>query len=106
QIRAVVLVLPGGAVDSEALWSVHDRDRSLWMLNDGHFLLRDRGDLKLGDSSLQLSPLFHFPGPLLWMEVNPSQDLLVTNSREPINLKPKPGDVSSPATASAQMTVD
>ena len=106
QIRAVVLVLPGGAVASEALWSVHDRDRYLWMLNDGHFLLRDRGDLKMGDSSLQLSPLFHFPGPLLWMEVNPSQDLLVTNSREPTGLKPKPGDVSSPATASAQMTVD
>ena len=106
QIRAVVLVLPGGAVASEALWAVHDRDRYLWMLNDGHFLLRDRGDLKLGSSTLELTPLFHFRGPLLWLEVNPSQDLLVTNSREPVDVKPKPGDVSSPPTASAQMTVD
>ena len=106
QIRAVVLVLPGGAVASEALWSVHDRDRYLWMLNDGHFLLRDRGDLKLGNSSLELSPLFHFRGPLLWMEVNPSQDLLVTNSREPVDVKAQPGDVSSPSTASARMKVD
>jgi len=106
QIRAVVLTLPGGAVASETLWSVHDRDRYLWMLNDGHFLLRDRGDLKVGDSSLELSPLFHFRGPLLWIEVNPSQDLLVTDSREPADVKAKPGDVSSPATASAQMTVD
>ncbi len=106
QIRAVVLDLPGGAVASEALWSVHDRDRYLWMLNDGHFLLRDRGDLKIGDASLELSPLFHFRGPLLWVEVDPAQDLLVTESREPADAKAKAGDVSSPSTASAQMTVD
>src|SRR6185437_8541020 len=66
QIRAVVLTLPGGAASSEALWSVHDRDRYLWMLNDGHFLLRDRGDLKVGDASLEISSLFHFRGALLW----------------------------------------
>lgn len=106
QIRAVVLTLPGGAVESEALWSVHDRDRYLWMLNDGHFLFRDRGDLKLGDSSLDLSPAFHFRGPLLWLELDPSQNLLVTDSREPSDVKPKPGDVSSPPTSSTQMSVD
>lgn len=106
QIRAVVLTLPDGGVASEALWSVHDRDRYLWMLNDGHFLLRDRGDLKLGDSSLQLSPLFHFRGPLVWVEVNPSQDLLVTSSRESADGKAKAGDVPSPQSSSAQMTVD
>jgi hypothetical protein len=106
QIRAVVLALPGGAVASEALWSVHDRDRYLWMLNDGHFLLRDRGDLKIGDASLELSPLFHFKGPLLWVEVNPAQDLLVTDSREPADAKSNPGDVPSPPTAAGQMTVD
>ena len=42
QIRAVVLTLPAGTVEAEALWTVHDRARYLWMLNDGHFLLRDR----------------------------------------------------------------
>ena len=76
------------------------------MLNDGHFLLRDRGDLKLGNASLALSPLFHFRGPLLWVEVNPAQDLLVVNSREPADAKPKPGVVSSPANSSADVTVD
>jgi len=106
QIRAVVLALPKGAVDSEALWSVHDRDRYLWMLNDGHFLLPDRGDLKLGNASLDLSGLFHFRGPLLWLEVNPAQDLLVTESQEALDAKAKPGDVASPPTASAQITVD
>ncbi|WP_109486668.1 hypothetical protein [Occallatibacter savannae] len=106
QIRAVLLNLPGGAVESEALWAVHDRDRYLWMLNDGHFLLRDRGDLKLGDSSLDLSPLFHFRGPLLWLELDPAQNLLVTDSREPAELKAKPSDVSSPPSASTRMSVD
>ena len=106
QIRAVLLTLPGGAVASEALLSVHDRDRYLWMLNDGHFLFRDRADLKLGDSSLELSPLFHFRGPLLWLQVDPSQNLLVTDSREPADVKAKPGDVSSPPSSSAKMTVD
>ena len=106
QIRAVLLTLPGGSVESEQLWSVHDRDRYLWMLNDGHFLFRDRGDLKLGDSSLDLSPLFHFRGPLLWLELDPSQNLLVTDSREAADIQAKPGDVSSPPTSSARMTVD
>jgi len=106
QIRAVLLTLPGGAVTSEALWSVHDRDRYLWMLNDGHFLFRDRGDLKLGDSSLDLSPLFHFRGSLLWLELDPSQNLLVADSREAADIKAKPGDVASPPTSSAQMSVD
>jgi hypothetical protein len=106
QIRAVVLALPGGGVTSEALWSVHDRDRYEWMLNGGHFLWRDRGDLKLGDASLELAPLFHFRGPLLWLEVNPTQELLVTESREPEDVKAKPGDVQSLPTASAQISVD
>lgn len=104
QIRALVLALTDGTVTTDALWPVHDRDRYLWMLNDGHFLWRDGSDLKLGDSSLALTPLFHFTGPLLWMQVNPAQDLLVTESREPAEVKAKPGDVPSPPTASARMT--
>ena len=45
QIRALVLTLPAGTVEAEALWTVHDRARYLWMLKDGHFLLRDRDNL-------------------------------------------------------------
>src|SRR5579863_3504688 len=45
QIRAVVLNISTGAVESEALWAVHDRARYLWMLKNGHFLLRDRENL-------------------------------------------------------------
>jgi hypothetical protein len=83
QIRAVVVALPEGRVESEALWTVHDRVRYLWTLKDGHFLLRDQDGLQEGDAKLELKPLLEFPGPLLWLELDPSQEFMVTNSREP-----------------------
>jgi hypothetical protein len=46
--------------------------RYLWMLKDGHFLLRDRDALKQGDATLELKPVLRFPGPLLWLEMDPS----------------------------------
>ena len=97
QIRAVVLALPAGTVQAEALWPVHDRLRYLWMLKDGHFLLRDRDGLLQGDATLELKPFLHFPGPLLWLELDPSQQFLVTDSREPAATATKPGDVPSPS---------
>jgi hypothetical protein len=106
QIRALVLALPAGTVESEGLWTLHDRARYLWMLNDGHFLLRDRDMIEQGDASLQLKPLLHFPGPLLWMEMDPAQRYLVTDSLEPAATATRPGDVSSPVTAQANIVVD
>jgi hypothetical protein len=106
QIRAVVLALPTGTVTAEALWTVHDRVRYLWMLKDGHFLLRDREGLEQGDATLDLKPLLHFPGSLLWLEMDPMQQYLVTNSREPASAVQRPGDVPSPPTAQAKTTAD
>lgn len=106
QIRAVLLALPAGTVLSEAVWTLHDRLRYLWMLRDGHFLVRDRDLLQQGDATLELKPLLRFPGPLTWMELDPLQLYMVTDSREPVAVEAKPGDVSSPATASANMVED
>lgn len=106
QIRAVVLALPAGTVQAEALWPVHGRSRYLWMLRDGRFLLRDRDSLLEGDATLELKPFLHFPGPLLGLELDPSQQFLVTNSREPAAAATKPGDVPSPSTAATNMVVD
>jgi hypothetical protein len=106
QIRAVVLALPTGAVTAEALWTLHDRGRYLWMLNDGHFLLRDQNELKIGDASLELKPALHFRGPLLWVEMDPKQQLMVAESQEAEGAKPEAGDVPSPATASAGISTD
>jgi hypothetical protein len=106
RIRAVVLSLPTGAVEAEGLWSVHDHARYLWMLKDGHFLFRDRDNLQQGNAYLELKPLLHFPGPLLSLELDPTQQFLVSNSREPAATQSKPGEVPSPATAAATMTPD
>jgi len=106
RIRAVVLSLPTGTITAEALWTVHDRIRYLWMLKDGHFLLRDRDGLQQGNAALELKPLLHFPGPLQWMEMDPAQDLLITNSREPVEVAERAGDVPKPAAAQATISVD
>jgi len=83
-IRALVLVLPSGAVEAETVWTLHDRGRYLWMLKDKHFLLRDGAELKEGDARLELKPALRFPGPLEWIEMDPSQEFLVAGSREPL----------------------
>ena len=128
QIRAVVLKLPQGTVEADALWTVHDRVRYLWPLKNGQFLLRDRNNLLEGDATLVLKPFLDFPGALLWIELDPAQQFLVTNSREPIVAAAKSGvpadgsssmgsisgqvsgqlssQVSSPATAQATVTTD
>ncbi len=106
QIRAVVVSLPKGTVEAEATWTVHDRVRYLWPLNNGHFLVRDRNNLLEGDGTLTLKPTLDFPGPLLWIELDPEQHFLVTNSDEPAAKDSKSGDTLSPATASAAVTSD
>jgi hypothetical protein len=105
QIRALVLALPSGAVSAEALWTVHDRAQYLWMLKDGHFLLRDRDSLERGDATLQLKPFLRFPGPLVWLEMDPEHKFLVADSREPTEVAAQPGVVPSPETASADIVV-
>jgi hypothetical protein len=84
EIRAVLLGLPQGNVEAETVWTLHDRSRYLWMLDKGHFLLRDRNTLMVGDESLQLKPFLAFPGLLLSVSLDPGQQYLVTNSHEPV----------------------
>ena len=105
-IRAVVLSLPSGAVTAEAMWTLHDRQRYVWMLRGGRFLLRNRDTIYEGGASLDLKPMFRYPGPLLWLELDPSQQLVVTDSREPLGKAAKPGEVSSPVTAAADVEDD
>jgi len=129
QIRAVVLTLPQGAMAAEAQWTVHDRERYLWALKNGHFLFRDRSHLFEGDATLALKPLLDFPGDVLTLDFDSGQQYMVTNSHEPAATpaKPaddatlarpgtdtdgsstagsKPGEVTSPGTASASIAMD
>jgi hypothetical protein len=104
-IKALVLSLPGGKVEAEAMWTLHDRLRYLWMLKGGHFLVRDQDQLQTGDASLELKPYLRFPGQVLTLEMDPAQDLLVTNSREPAAEAPaKSGEAGSAANAVADVT--
>jgi hypothetical protein len=103
-IRAVVLHIPDGAVQAEALWTLHDYGHYLYMLNGGQFVVRDRDTLSLGDSSLQLTPWLHFPGPLLWIELDPTHQYVVAGSTEPATTNPRSGDVPGPSTAQASIT--
>jgi hypothetical protein len=106
RIRAVVLTLPDGNVEAEGLWTVHDRSRYLWMLKDGNFLLRDKENLQQGDARLNVKPLLQFPGSLLGLELDPSQQYIVANSFEPAASPGAPGQVGSPATAAVTVTED
>ncbi|MGA3080851.1 MAG: hypothetical protein ABSD44_05665 [Terracidiphilus sp.] len=97
QIRAEVLSLSAGRVEAEALWTVHDRARYLWMFRDGHFLLRDRDSAELGDATLERKPYLRFPGSLLTLEMDPSQQFLVADTREPAAVAEKAGETSGQA---------
>ncbi len=106
RIKAVVLTLPTGAVEAEGLWTVHDHAHYLWMLKDGHYLFRDKESLLEGNAKLELKPLLQFPGSLLRLELDPTEQFLVTNSIEPAATPAKPGSVDSPPTAAATVTTD
>ena len=82
QIRAVVVTLPEGKIESEAQWTLHGRARYLWMLNDGHFSC---GIWTNRAGRLQIAVDAHpaFPGRLLWLELDPLLRLIDTNFIQP-----------------------
>ena len=102
QVRAVVVTLPDGKVEAETSWTLHDRARYLWMLKDGHFLLRDGNGIQEGDASLQMKPSLHFPGRLLWLELTPAQQFMSINFLAP-PAKPKDAQPGDPAAAKTSM---
>jgi hypothetical protein len=83
RIDAMVLTLPGGRIESRATWIVPDRSRYLWMLNNGDFLLRVSDGVDVGDVQLKTKPYLRVPGRLLWIQMDPQQQILITNSLEP-----------------------
>lgn len=97
RIRAVVLALPAGTVQAESEWTVHDRGQYLWMLPDGHFLVRNGDQLLEGDATLALQPVLRFPGPVLWLKLDPTGQNLLADSSEPVQKAAEPGAGSSPS---------
>jgi hypothetical protein len=104
RVRAVVVSLPDGKIESEALWTLHDRARYLWMLNDGHFLLRDGDSVQQGDAALRMQASQHFPGRLLWIEMDPAQHMMDTNFLPPPAAPQKAVEGDSGAAPHAALT--
>ena len=76
-IQALVLDLPGGAVQTSAEWRLQDRSRYLWALGEGKFLVRRRNAYELTDASLQLRPYIEVATPVLATEISPDGRVLV-----------------------------
>jgi hypothetical protein len=92
QIQALVLSVASGNIEGRATWTVPDHSRYLWMLHDGHFLLRVPDGLDEGNAELQTKPYLRLPGWLLWIAMDPGQQVMVTNSIEPASGSQKPGE--------------
>jgi hypothetical protein len=64
------------------------------MLNDGHFLVRTPDGLDEGDALLHMSSYLRLPGRLLWIQMDPAQQMLVANSLEPATAGQKPTEAA------------
>src|ERR1700758_170304 len=76
-IRAVVLDVKTGKPLEQTQWRMHDRQRYLWALRDGRFVVRQRNSLFLTDKRLELRPYLQFDTPLQAIEVAPDRRLMV-----------------------------
>jgi hypothetical protein len=76
-IRAMVLDIKTGKPVEETQWRMHDRQRYLWALRDGRFVVRQRNSLFLTDRRLELRPYLQFDAPLQAIEVAPDRRLMV-----------------------------
>ena len=75
-VRAIVLSIPEGKMVAEGTWRLHDRDRYLWMLGGGRFVMRQRNTLYEGDRSLVLRTFLHPEGALASVQLSPDATMM------------------------------
>ncbi len=83
-IRALVLSVPEGRVEAEGTWRMHDRERYLWMLANGHFLVRERNTLYVSDKSLVRTTYLHPEGELVSVQLSPDASVLTVQYSNPL----------------------
>ncbi len=76
-IRAQVLDIASGKPIEQAQWRMHDRQRYLWPMRDGRFMVRQRNSLYLTDRHLELRPYLQFDTPLQLVQISPDRNLMV-----------------------------
>jgi hypothetical protein len=90
-ICAVVLDIATGKKLQEAHWRMHDRQRYLWALSGGKFLVRQRNSLYLTDEHLELRPYLGFENLLQSIQISPDRKLMVVEVQK-ILAPPPPAD--------------
>lgn len=76
-IHAEVVDIASGKVTEQTDWRMHDRQRYLWALNDGQFLVRQKNSLFLTDRQLVLHPYLKFDNALQAIELSPDRKLML-----------------------------
>jgi len=82
QVKALILSLPSGKIESQTLWTLPDRSRYVWALKDDRFLLRDQEGLKVGDKSLKTKTLLSLTGEFRSLQIDPGAGLIVVHTLE------------------------
>jgi hypothetical protein len=91
-IHAAVVEIATGKEIASADWRMHDKDRYLWPLGNGRFLVRQRDTLSITGANLQLQPYGRFPGHLVGLQVADGGTLLVAETVEPDKLAAAPAE--------------
>jgi hypothetical protein len=87
-IRAEVLDIATGKEVEESQWRMHDRQRYLWPLRHGKFMVRQRNSLYLTDSHLELRPYLQFDTPLQLVQISPDRNLMVIEVQKIVSPAP------------------
>jgi hypothetical protein len=96
-IHAVVVDIGNGKVTQQADWRMRDRQRYLWALNDGQFLVRQRNSLFLTDEHLQLRPYLTFDTDLEALELSPDRKLMLLEIAKAEPAQPKTAPSTGPS---------
>jgi hypothetical protein len=90
-IHAAVLEIASGKCIQEADWRMHDRQRYLWPLGDGQFLVRQRNSLFLSNRDLELRPYLSFETNLQLVQITPDRKLMMLEMQKRV-----PADAAAP----------
>lgn len=102
RIHATVVDIASRKAGPEADWTMPDRRRYMWILNDGHFLVRTADGLNEGDAELKTKEYLRWPGRLMWIDMDPQQQYIVANSIESESEEQKPAAGATPVEGGKQ----
>ena len=88
EIEAEVIDIKTGKVQRTADWRMHDRQRYLWALRNGEFLVRVRNSFFLMDQSLELRPYLDFDSDVEEVQISPGRGLLLIEVKKLLGSKP------------------